>query len=251
VLGARTLCKALRAAECFAWSIDGIFAVQTASETIPRDAAMSLDDYPASTGWWWFDTQVAFGSDNASALAWCPDNEQNWIRLWVLRQAPDIVGHDSPFPAIMFRLNSDVTVEAMIEAAIRADTDENRNDGLEIAAVMRFLIAASAWLRQRIIVMSDGNIARHRRRQIERDFGALVSSVKVIQLRRSESRQSESAQSEESAEWSCRWIVNGHWRNQYHPSDGHHELKYILPYVKGPDDKPLKVPTHTVYFVNR
>lgn len=52
-------------------------------------------------------------------------------------------------------------------------------------------------------------------------------------------------------EWSHRWIVSGHWRNQWYPSSGTHELTYILPYVKGPDDKPLRISTAEVFVVNR
>lgn len=41
--------------------------------------------------------------------------------------------------------------------------------------------------------------------------------------------------------WNHRWIVDGHWRNQYLPSTGGHRLQWIHPFVKGPDDRPLIV----------
>lgn len=41
--------------------------------------------------------------------------------------------------------------------------------------------------------------------------------------------------------WNHRWIVDGHWRNQYLPSTGSHRLQWIHPFVKGPDDRPLIV----------
>lgn len=70
----------------------------------------------------------------------------------------------------------------------------------------------------------------------------------MIQLRRTEAQPHPTADGE-NVEWSCRWIVNGHWRNQ--PYKDERKLIYIMPYVKGPDDMPLKVPTHTVYQVSR
>jgi len=44
-----------------------------------------------------------------------------------------------------------------------------------------------------------------------------------------------------SVDWSHRWIVGGHWRNQFLPSVNDHRLQWISPYVKGPEDRPLVV----------
>lgn len=45
----------------------------------------------------------------------------------------------------------------------------------------------------------------------------------------------------EGRDYSHRWIVNGHWRNQWLPSRKTHRAQWIAPYVKGPEDKPLIV----------
>jgi hypothetical protein len=50
--------------------------------------------------------------------------------------------------------------------------------------------------------------------------------------------------------WTKRWVVSGHWRNQWYPSIGAHRQRYILPYVKGPADKPLD-PRATVHALRR
>lgn len=42
-------------------------------------------------------------------------------------------------------------------------------------------------------------------------------------------------------EWRHRWIVRGHWRNQWLPSRGVHRPTWISPHIKGPDEMPLKV----------
>ena len=54
---------------------------------------------------------------------------------------------------------------------------------------------------------------------------------------------------ERVVDWRFRWVVSGHWRKQA-VKDGH-RLTYINPYMKGPADRPLKLPTATVYDVNR
>jgi hypothetical protein len=41
--------------------------------------------------------------------------------------------------------------------------------------------------------------------------------------------------------WTHRWVVGGHWRNQPYPSLGLHRQIWISPYVKGPEELPLIV----------
>lgn len=38
-----------------------------------------------------------------------------------------------------------------------------------------------------------------------------------------------------------RWIVDGHWRNQWYPASETHRPRYIDAYVKGPEGAPLKL----------
>lgn len=42
-------------------------------------------------------------------------------------------------------------------------------------------------------------------------------------------------------EYSHRWMVSGHWRNQWMPASRTHRAQWIAPHVKGPDDKPLVI----------
>jgi hypothetical protein len=42
--------------------------------------------------------------------------------------------------------------------------------------------------------------------------------------------------------WSHRWLVSFHWREQWYPSENRHKSIAIQPYEKGPKDKPLWVP---------
>lgn len=82
---------------------------------------------------------------------------------------------------------------------------------------------------------------RAQRRRQEREN--LPSEVLVIQFRKT--RYTSADKGEEGAiNWSHRWIVGGHWRWQPYkdPASGGEIKKriWISPYVKGPDDKPLK-----------
>jgi hypothetical protein len=71
-----------------------------------------------------------------------------------------------------------------------------------------------------------------------------IKEVVVFTLRRAKGAKYEGEERE--VEWSHRWMVNGHWRNQpYIEKDDEgnrrtiHKQIWIAPYVKGPDDKPL------------
>lgn len=92
---------------------------------------------------------------------------------------------------------------------------------------------------QRIIVSSRYTPMRAARREAQRVGLEDPSTVQVIELRRPRSRPQEHEELGSQREWSHRWIVGAHWRNQWYPSEGRHKQILIPAYVKGPDDKPL------------
>lgn len=80
---------------------------------------------------------------------------------------------------------------------------------------------------------------RPERRRTER--AALpVRDVRIIRLRSSLAAERDSEPgATRSQEWRHRWIVRGHWRNQWYPSLADHRPRWIAPYLKGPEDAPL------------
>jgi hypothetical protein len=134
-----------------------------------------------------------------------------------------------------------------------------RSDYLQATAHLSlFFLAACAWMQQRIpvLTLTPGHIERHRRKQLHREqrLDAPPNDVKIVQLRRLEARPHEPSSGDgPPVDWSsCRWPVDGHFRNQPCGSKhGDRRLIWIMPYVKGPADKPLKVPAHKIFVVNR
>jgi hypothetical protein len=114
-------------------------------------------------------------------------------------------------------------------------------------SVARWLKALWTISGQRISEASDIRPDRPRLRRAQR-VGLLEPTVRVISLRRSEHTPRDS--SDAPVDWSHRWIVSGHWRNQWRPSVQQHRLQWIDDHVKGPDDKPL-VLKPTVMHVHR
>jgi hypothetical protein len=80
---------------------------------------------------------------------------------------------------------------------------------------------------------------RAERRRAER-AGLEERDVHVVKLRASLTAERDSEPGAEGTrEWRHRWVVRGHWRNQWYPSKDDHRPKWIAPYLKGPTDAPL------------
>lgn len=72
-------------------------------------------------------------------------------------------------------------------------------------------------------------------------------SITVITLRRHRDVSYPGEPSGDAPDWQFRWLVSGHWRNQWFPSLGIHRQVWISPYVKGPEDRPLNIRVHRVF----
>jgi hypothetical protein len=75
------------------------------------------------------------------------------------------------------------------------------------------------------------DMAKLKRRKINPD------EVRILKLRRAPRDKHETTSP--GHEYHHRWIVRGHWRNQYFPSRDGHKPIWIAPHVKGPEDAPL------------
>ena len=63
--------------------------------------------------------------------------------------------------------------------------------------------------------------------------------IKVVKLRKM--AKAPEHDQEQLVDWSHRWLVSGHWRQQYYPGTGTHRPLWISPHVKGPENRPLVV----------
>ena len=115
-----------------------------------------------------------------------------------------------------------------------------RGDGVEAAMLHRTLFAFWSMLRDRIALKQRAPAPRPSARRWQRQIGQAPEEVTVITLRRP-STEHAADRSGYAVDWTHRWIVGGHWRNQWYPSLQAHRPKWIAPHVKGPGDKPLKV----------
>lgn len=101
-------------------------------------------------------------------------------------------------------------------------------------------LALWALMGQTIGQVTIAQAERTIRRRLEKAGSPMAANpIRMVTLRRERHEEHEPAPG--SVEWSHRWIVGGHWRQQWLPSVKAHRLQWIMPFVKGPVDKPLVV----------
>lgn len=71
-----------------------------------------------------------------------------------------------------------------------------------------------------------------------------LATVQVVTLRKLHRTESAPTDEHASRDWTHRWLVAGHWRwARVGVGRTERRLTYVRPHVKGPEDKPLRVPT--------
>jgi hypothetical protein len=94
-------------------------------------------------------------------------------------------------------------------------------------------------MQQRLASKESTRSERSQRRQMGR-FKFPERETLVVRLRRKK-KPRDSEGDGEPANYSHRFIVSGHWRNQWYPKSNEHRQIWISPFVKGDEDLPLVV----------
>jgi len=110
--------------------------------------------------------------------------------------------------------------------------DDIPNDHADIGPV---LLATWTIMQQTLAALEPSAADRAERRRCAR--AGVPSDLVIVQLRRRQHR--DAPEGEQGVEWSHRWVVDGHWRNQWLPSRACHRLQWIAAHLKGPEGKPL------------
>jgi hypothetical protein len=105
-------------------------------------------------------------------------------------------------------------------------------------------------MQQRIAVRAPSIADRATRRRGTR-LGFPEREVVVVKLRRESNPPADEGGAHDDANYSHRFIVSGHWRNQWYPASNVHRQIWISPYVKGPEDQPLVVRPRRVFDLSR
>jgi hypothetical protein len=120
------------------------------------------------------------------------------------------------------------------------DEREMSGEGDRNASWLLFWRVMQKLMAETIVKSDPQHPGRPARREAQR-FQMPPSILRVVELRRARSHKEGEGRENGSREYTHRWIVRGHWRNQWYPSEGRHKQKYIGEYIKGPDDLDLIV----------
>lgn len=232
---------------------------------------LTRDTVPSDCGFWYFDNPlflpsgligplraiswvVLYDRDNYQMVVVPPDGRvldasimrlvfwQDCDKTYLESLSAFSMFSFSPFPGTQIPWQFDTTMEQCIEKLDRNLSEENESRKEKL----RYLCAAFAFLHQRLFVVNRMPIPRAVRRRLVVKH---ESNIQVVNLRTVETKGNLSSK---DVEWNCRWMVRGHWRQQ--PIGSMRKDKrsvWINPYIKGPDDKPMKSQKPRIFAVVR
>lgn len=243
--------------ETFYWSPPICQLIFTAAKSIPETWRLTDEGLDTLCGFAWLATPFYFEGAvrPVRAIAWAPaidekgklstllppyeqrpiltDSNRHRLAITYFSQT-DICPVPFPYTIAFFPVNRDLKEARQSKDILSMEPPPTVWDKNRLFATML------AFLQQRILVPSRYVADRAARRRLEKaKQKPLSDEIKVVALRqvmytgKGEHRD---------VEWTCRWIVGGHWRNQWYPSKQHYRPKYIASYLKGPEDKPLRHP---------
>lgn len=183
-----------------------------------------LTDLPSPMGYVWFESPK---EDCPKAIAWAvvgrtPTNSTDGVGIWTFEGGGT------------FR-----TGELMFYIVGWGE------DVLKTAQEGKILTAFWSFVQSEIVESTIQKPSRPFRRRLKAHDSR---NIRVIDLRRV--RRKSSNPEHEAQDWQSRWLVGGHWRNQWYSRSQTHRQVWISPYTKGPADKPL-VLRQSVYRVSR
>jgi hypothetical protein len=259
---ASTQAHALMQAIPFFWNKETASAVFQASKSVPLDTCLTKWNLPTNAVWWYFEEPV-FDSPTVdhgkTVLIPCRALSMYWSGPYfvVVPWADSVKFPGTMFPCGVMNWPEGRNLQHMAIDADSMAIDEGKvvlSDNLTVDEPP-FILAALAWLEQRVLNTTAANVHRAVRREFQRVYDCKAEDVRIIHLRRAEHNSDavkvEHDETEESR-YSCRWVVDGHWRNQ--PCGRRHadrRLTWISPYLKGPNDAPLKEFQPKMYVVVR
>jgi hypothetical protein len=250
----------LLSGECFYWAPAILDLIEKASDSIPDHWTFLPEAILTPCGFSWLGrpVNVPIMHEEISplrALTWVPGVEEvrdgydfgmNIIEPPYNKSPFDLqkgdlavvffleLGGKLPAPVFSYNVRIGQTL-----GDVYKDLGIVSTENLSTIRTIKFLAAMFAFIEQKILIVSRKQAVRSTRKRV--DSLGYNNMINVITLRQA-ARQQSSDETQEDVEWSCRWIVRGHWRDQWYPSIKRNQPIWIAPYIKGPEDKPLREP---------
>jgi hypothetical protein len=233
-------------ATLFYIAADMVELVDVAASSIP-DFELAPEDLPADAGVMIFQRPISLISIGdaqlgITAVCWGPTPAHDNVLFGTtyLDRAEAAPVFDSVAPNRQMARNEPQLVYAH-GGEFTWPFGNNESTALESANFKATLLPRlrTAWLlmQQSLVNSSEVQLTRPARRRLQR-AGHEPADVRLVELRRT-STPAHTDDSTTDREYHHRWIVRGHWRQQWHPSRQVHRPTWIAPHIKGPDQAPL------------
>lgn len=237
---------------------DMLSLVEAAGDQLPSTDTLDPDEMPAPTGFCIFENSylnpaMPAGSSGIVGVMWTPHTDRHGIHgvlLTTFLSFDDMWNEDrmsaerfgEEFPPGRYEEHRTQQRSAWGRLIVRefasyphdmriGETPCHHN-------AYRLFVALIRMLGQAITVVEPTDVPRPWARRAKRR--GLPSRVNVVRLRRI--NHTEPGVGHAPVEWSHRWFVKGHWRNQpYGPGRTLHRRIWVSPFIKGPDGAPLVV----------
>ena len=132
------------------------------------------------------------------------------------------------------------------------DWSDDQHSGVvsfpELTQLRKFFGAFLRIVNEKIVKQASTRPSRSLRRAEERKGSEEPPNIRIVELRRIEYVRRDDP---EDGNWyTHRFVVRGHWRHQWYPSEGIHKWKWIGAFVKGPEGTPITEATR-LFVVDR
>lgn len=166
-------------------------------------------------------------------VSWYADTARNHENVDPRRPTAGMSWRRFGLPALCYENETQIAFSATPVKAVSSVSGEEVEVGASYP--VRELRAAWTLMQQPIASVSEAHFDRAARRRFQRKE-IEQKPVRVITLRRPKST---GQNGESDREYHHRWIVRGHWRQQWYPSRSAHRPVWIAPHIKGPEDAPF------------
>lgn len=234
--------------------------LREASRSYPLDSfAPPPRLFMSESGFWYFAEPIGTTADGLEirAIIWIRQ-EIEGHQLIFFAACTSVEGSPWIVPGFFGQWPDEVSIAEAVQQTIKPTAQDIVSGDVDylnatrpiLQVVLQFFGAGASFCHQRIFLDKVEKADRATRRRLAAEAGPVaVSDVHVVTLRRAEQTEPEG---EREVEWSCRWWVRGHWRRQAVGVDRAERLRiWIVPHIKGPEDKPLKPRVPTTYAVTR
>lgn len=185
------------------------------------------------------------GMASIRAVSWTLVPGGLWINLYILAddadpELTDLVSYRAEWGHLK-ALNVGSGLAWGVDEPI-PDEIRNSGGGYILTTLATWFLMAQPGVADQIALPNDKAMVRSYKRS-----GKKPPDVRIVDLRRHARAKPETTEERVHRSPTVRFMVRGHWRNQaYGPKRGLRRPLYISPFIKGPEDAPLKSDVQTV-----